>query len=156
EDARGAIWIATAGGVSRYYQEHLATIQGEGTWLHGVVLGIEEVAHGFLWLTTNVGVVRAHRLDMERALFKRSLTRDQLRIYSTADGMLSDRCSGGSQPALWKTQDERLWVPTQNGVAIISPARTTLNTLPPPVRIERLFVNHEEVPLQEPLRFHAK
>ncbi len=155
EDASGAIWIATAGGISRYEEGELRSLSRGGTWLDGVVLAIAEDNFGFFWFTTNEGVVRVHRLDLENAFIRGGLSRDQLRIYGTADGMLSKHCSGGSQPAIWKATDGRLWVPTQNGVSVISPAHTVINTLPPPVRIERMSVDYEEVPLNEAVRVKA-
>ncbi len=45
--------------------------------------------------------------------------------------MLSEECNGGIWPAGIRARDGRLWLPTQDGVAVIDPKAVAANTRPP-------------------------
>ena len=55
--------------------------------------------------------------------------------------MSSVECSGGLQPAVAKLGDGRICFATSKGLAIVDPADTKVNQLPPPVAIEDVVVN---------------
>ena len=55
--------------------------------------------------------------------------------------MLSEECNGGIWPAGIRARDGRLWLPTQDGVAVIDPRAVAANTRPPTVRIESTVVD---------------
>ena len=68
--------------------------------------------------------------------------------YGKADGLLNAECNGGHQPAGIKARDGKLWIPTQQGVAVIDPAGISFNQQPPPVVIEELRINNQPVALE--------
>ena len=57
--------------------------------------------------------------------------------------MKTRECNGGFQPAGWKTRDGRLWFPTEMGFVVVDPEKLGSNSLPPPVEIERVIVDHQ-------------
>jgi AraC-like DNA-binding protein len=61
--------------------------------------------------------------------------------YGKADGMKSSKCAGGGQPAAWKTKDGELWFPTSKGIVIIDPGKIKLNSVIPPVIIEKIKID---------------
>jgi hypothetical protein len=65
--------------------------------------------------------------------------------------MASRECSGGS-PGGWRTEDGRLWFPTVRGVVAVDPARLPRNPAAPPVVLERMTADNEEVDLSSPAR----
>lgn len=68
-----------------------------------------------------------------------------MRAYGLGDGLPTTECSSGFQPASCKTADGCLWFPTRRGLVRVNPAMLVTNSLPPPVRIESLQVQDEEV-----------
>ena len=62
------------------------------------------------------------------------------RVYGEADGLPATECTAGSQPGALRSRDGTLWFPTTRGLALLNPARLSLNTNPPPVVIEAVQV----------------
>ena len=70
-------------------------------------------------------------------------------FYGPADGTLTREASGGGHPAGWRTSDGRMWFATIKGLAVIDPEHIPLNTAPPPIAIEQLFVDNQSIPLTQ-------
>ena len=58
---------------------------------------------------------------------------------------MSRECSGGGDPAGWRSSDGKLWFPTIKGVAVIDPQQIRMNTQPPPVTIEQIRIDDQSV-----------
>jgi hypothetical protein len=67
--------------------------------------------------------------------------------FTRADGMPSEECCGGMQPAVLKSRDGRLWYPTVAGLAVVNPSSITLNRIPPPVIVQHVRAERKSVPL---------
>jgi len=61
--------------------------------------------------------------------------------YGKVDGLPTAECSGGGQPACWRSQDGRLWFATVKGAVWTDPAESHLNSVSPPVVIEEVSVD---------------
>jgi signal transduction histidine kinase len=72
--------------------------------------------------------------------------------YGKEDGLANTECNGGRQPAGLRARDGRLWFPTQGGVAVIDIALLTTNPLPPPVVIEDVYLNRQQIGLSHEVR----
>jgi ligand-binding sensor domain-containing protein/signal transduction histidine kinase len=144
DDEQGALWIGTSGGLSRIHQGRLSTLTTRQGLLDDVVFQILEDAEGRFWLSGNKGI---SRLDGEelRAAARGERPSVSPVGYGAADGMKSDECSGLGQPAGWRARDGRLWFPTARGVVVVDPSRIRLNTVSPPVEVERVVVDGEPV-----------
>ncbi len=73
-------------------------------------------------------------------------------LYGTADGLRSRETLYGSMPCAWKSRDGRLWFGTIDGVAVIDPSHIPINTIVPPVWIERMTFDGHSIPLQNGIR----
>lgn len=145
EDADGSIWIGTAGsGLKRLKDGKLASITTKKGLFHDTVYRILDDGLGHFWMSCNKGVFRADKRELAGVA---DGTRRAIHCvaYGIPDGMLSDECNGGSQPAGWKTRDGKLWFPTIQGVAVVDPAHLVMNNLPPPVHIESVEINQQPV-----------
>ena len=104
-----------------------------------------------LWFATGTGLARcdcANTGPMESADCAHWLE------FSTADGLRSRETAINSHPSAWKSQDGRLWFATPKGLVEVDPAHFPVNTVPPPVVVERFAVDDvtEAVhPLAEPI-----
>jgi hypothetical protein len=65
--------------------------------------------------------------------------------YGRSDGLPTIECSGGIQPACWKSRDGRLWFSTAKGPVWVNPSALHFNHLPPPVQLEEVLVDGESI-----------
>ena len=139
EDER-ALWIGTYdGGLYRLAGGRLTRYTtADGLHDNGVFQILDD-GHGHFWMGSNRGVSRVGRADLEAFAAGRLRTIRPV-VFGVKDGLATAECNGGRQPSGMRMPDGTLWIPTQGGIAIVSPDRVRLNTHPPPVRIEDVSV----------------
>ena len=147
-DADGWLWVGTEGrGLVRLDPREW----GEGRRVGRIVSyrakdGLfDEVIHqileddtGRLWMSTNRGIFWVDRRELNDFADGRT-TRIHSTGYTERDGLRNREANGGSQPAGAKSRDGRLWFPTQDGVAVVDPARIQRNRIAPIVAIEQVI-----------------
>jgi signal transduction histidine kinase/ligand-binding sensor domain-containing protein len=142
EDVDGVLWIGT-------YDNGLARLKdgkftrytvADGLFNNGAFQILED-AHSNLWMSSNRGIYRVSKQDLNDFAANRQKVITSI-AYGTIDGMLNAECNGGLSPAGIKTQDGKMWFPTQNGVAIVDPEAVPRNLLAPPVVIESSVLDH--------------
>src|SRR6185436_1532867 len=144
EDAGGTVWAATqGGGLSRLASPRArwTTVTSRQGLPSDILYQILDDGHGFLWLTSNRGVVRIAKAAV--AAFASGERDLPLIVYGVADGMESAECNGRLQPAGWRGRDGRLWFPTVAGAVTVDPARLGESGPPFPVVIEQVVVDGE-------------
>ena len=143
EDSEGVFWLATAGkGIVRFKNEQFSLITPkEGLFDYNAYVILEDDL-GNLWTDCNKGIYSVSKKELNDCADGK-IKSVSCTAYGTADGMRNRECNGGSQPAGWKTTDGKLCFPTVKGVAIIDPKTIRLNTIPPPVVIERALVDNQ-------------
>jgi ligand-binding sensor domain-containing protein/two-component sensor histidine kinase len=141
EDSDGTLWIGTnGGGLNRLKDGKLTAYTTRNGLLDDVVYRILEDGRNNLWLSCRKGVFHISKQELDD--FARGATASIAPVaYGTADGMMTRECSGGGDPAGWKSSDGRLWFPTIKGVAMIDPERIKTNAQPPPVVIEQIRID---------------
>ena len=143
EDLEGTLWIGTNGGGLNRLKEGRFTRYGSQEGLFDdTVFRILEDGHGNLWMSSNKGISQVSKRQLQEFAEGRSPS-IKSRVYGTSDGMKTRECNGGFQPAGWKTRDGRLWFPTEMGFVVVDPEKLGSNSLPPPVEIERVIVDHQ-------------
>ena len=137
EDASGDLWIGTnGGGLNRFHDGKFVSFTGAAD----VIYRILEDQQQNLWCSSNKGIFRVNKRELDKGVVNPT-------FYGPADGTLTRESSGGGHPAGWKTSDGRLWFATIKGLAVIDPEHIPLNTSPPPIAIEQLFVDNQSIPL---------
>ncbi len=149
EDHQGTIWIGTYdGGLNRFKDGHLTRYTtDDGLFSNGVFQILEDDAGNF-WMSSNQGIYRVSRNQLER-FADGKLNRLTSISYGVKDGMENSECNGGRQPAGLRARDGRLWFPTLNGVVEIDPKDISFNPLPPPVIIESVLLNRKDTAFGE-------
>jgi diguanylate cyclase (GGDEF)-like protein len=151
EDAAGTLWIGTYNeGLSRFKDGRFVNYKTENGLYNNGVFAIEEDARGNFWISSNHGIYRVKRQELND-FADGKIAKINSVGYGTLDGMLSTECNGGRQPASVKDQNGRFWFPTQDGVVVIEPENETYNTLPPSVVIESATVEREAVDIRRGL-----
>ena len=140
------LWIGTyGGGLARLRGGKLGQVTTKEGLFNDVVFAIVDDGAGDLWMTCNKGVFHAKKSELSEVIDgKRPRVTSQ--ALGTLDGMRSSECNGGG-PAGARSRDGKLWFPTVAGLAMIDPARTKRNDVPPPVKIEEVDVDRAPVDL---------
>jgi ligand-binding sensor domain-containing protein/signal transduction histidine kinase len=86
-----------------------------------------------LWLATGTGIARCDD--------KPGIDRSPCIEFGPADGLRSRETATNSHPSAWRSRDGRLWFATPKGLVEIDPAHFPVNTVPPPVELERFAVD---------------
>ena len=149
EDRDGVLWIGTYdSGLFRFKDgRFIRYTTQEGLFNNGVFQILED-ARGNFWMSSNLGIYRVRRQELNDFAEKK-IQRITSIAYGKKDGMPNNECNGGRQPAGWKMRDGKLWFPTMDGVAIVDPEAIPLNTVPPPVVIEDTQLNNEKTDVRD-------
>ena len=151
EDREGTLWIGTySEGLSRFKDGRFVNYKTDNGLYSNGVFAIREDARGNFWISSNRGIYRVRRRELEDVAAGR-LKRVTSVGYGIQDGMLSAECNGGRQPAAITDRDGRFWFPTQDGVAVVDAASERPNDLPPPVVIESATVERDPVDIRHGL-----
>jgi ligand-binding sensor domain-containing protein len=146
----GVVWIGTFGsGLSRFRREKFFNF--DQALPVSVVTSILEDDFGYVWFGSLKGIFRAKRSDLNA--FADGKTEMLIyQHYGKTDGLESIECSGGLQPAAWKSRDGKLWFATLKGVAMADPQHIPFNSYPPPVAIEETLVDDrlEQAAIESP------
>ncbi len=137
-DGDGGLWIGTQGGGLSHLDESGRLFADALPQLSGSpVFQILEDDRKGLWLSGNRGLTVLEPEDVGRLKSHRPLD-GPARLVGLAEGMASEECTGGFQPAGCRTRDGRLCWPTLRSVAVFDPARQIKNSRPPILVIEEI------------------
>ncbi len=155
EDADGVLWIGTYDeGLSRLKDGKFENFKAKDGLHNNGVFAIEEDESGNFWISSNNGIYRVKRSQLNDFADKK-ITRINSIAYGKQDGMLNSECNGGRQPASLKTEEGKIWFPTQNGVVVVDPSREMKNSLPPSVIIESATVERKPIDISRGLSIGA-
>ncbi len=144
EDAKGRVWIGTAGaGLACWTGQRTARWTAQNGLPDDGVQGVVEDAEGDLWLATASGIYRVSRDDVQEALAKAARLRCQL-MFETESSSAKPANFGG--PRAVRSPDGHLWFATTEGVLTVDTRTQDAANTPLPVYIENILVNGE--PLQ--------
>ncbi|MFB3850559.1 MAG: two-component regulator propeller domain-containing protein [Acidobacteriota bacterium] len=141
EDREGTIWVGTrGGGLCRFKNGKFESFRMENGLLSDIIFQILEDSNENLWLSCNKGIFKVSKKSIED--FSEQKTNKILcTTFGKSDGMKSSECTGGTQPAGWKTYDGKLWFPTIKGIVSIDPENIKFNEVVPPVVLEEILID---------------
>jgi signal transduction histidine kinase/ligand-binding sensor domain-containing protein len=144
EDADGTLWIGSYdGGLARFKDGKFTRYDMKTGLPNDGAFQILEDDNRNFWISSNRGIYLVKKDELNEFADGKRATITSV-SYGKADGMLNAECNGGRSPAGVKTRDGRLWFPTQDGVAIISPREIKSNSQPPPVVIENVKIDNND------------
>ena len=145
-DQSGVLWIGTlGGGLLRFKDGHFTRFTTRDGLPNDHVSQMLEDDSGRLWLGTRAGITRVDKRELtDRANGGNGPI--NFITYGRSDGLPTIECSGGIQPACWKSRDGRLWFSTAKGPVWINPSALHFNPLPPPVYLEEVLVDGKRIP----------
>jgi signal transduction histidine kinase/ligand-binding sensor domain-containing protein len=145
---QGALLVGTQDhGWDRWDGEKFSPAAG-GDLSQAAIHAILDDSKGNIWLATDMGIARC---DPEDARRPGNGTIDTSCLeFGTADGLRSRETSANSHPSAAQSRDGRLWFATPKGLVEADPAHFPINTVAPPVVVERFAVDDADQPLHAP------
>ena len=141
-DAEGVLWVGTSLGLARYDgRAWQCYSKAEGLVSDSISYLVED-GQGYLWLGSAAGLMRIRKQALND-LAQGGVRTVPVRAYGNADGLPTGRCTEGFQPGAARTPEGTLWFPTSKGLVYVKPAELLVNTNPPPVVIESVWVDGE-------------
>jgi len=145
EDNDGSLWIGTRnGGLNRFKDGKFAACTTRNGLFDDCVFQILDDGKDNLWMSCTKGIFRASRQQLNEFADGKLQVINSI-SYGTADGLESRECTGGGQPAGWRSRDGRLWFPTIKGAAMLDPQHLKFNEQPPPVVIEHVLADDKAI-----------
>ena len=144
-DPQGALWAATAGGLSRISDATVKTLTiGNGLPCDAVHWTILDVDRS-LWLSMPCGLARISAAELT------AWTADpnrpvKIELLDGSDGVRSTSTPIGFSPAAIRGRDGRLWFTSAPGVSVVDPRHLPFNTLSPAVHIEEIVADRKTYP----------
>jgi signal transduction histidine kinase/ligand-binding sensor domain-containing protein len=144
----GTLWAATAGGLSRVKDGHVATITSQNGLPCDPVNWVAEDDADALWLYMTCGLVRVARPELDA--WVASLDKDlpnrtvQAAVFDSSDGVrLHSTIVSGYGPPVAKSSDGKLWFLSGGGASVVDPHHLPVNKLPPPVHVEQITADRK-------------
>lgn len=146
DDKKGSLYFSSPqGGLTRYREGRFTAFNtAVGLFVDEIYCVIGDDVGG-LWLSSPVGIGHVDRQELEDYAEGR-VSSIHSKVFVTVDGMKTDECFGGWQPAGWKTHDGNIWFATRKGAVMIDPRKFRFNAIPPPTLIEEVDVNEHPAP----------
>jgi signal transduction histidine kinase/ligand-binding sensor domain-containing protein len=152
EDSEGVLWFGTYdAGLVRLQDGKFTNYSIKDGLFDNSVFRILEDGHGNLWISCERGIYRVSKQEL-KSFASHDLKAITSVAYGKVDGMVTIQCNGGVWPSGIKSNDGKLWFPTQDGVAVIDPEAVAHDSAPPPVMIESATIDNTPVPLSPNLR----
>jgi signal transduction histidine kinase/ligand-binding sensor domain-containing protein/ActR/RegA family two-component response regulator len=149
-DPDGTLWAGTARAGLHRFRKGLWTVFSQKDGLFDdTAYHILEDAQGRFWMSSNRGVYKVRKADLEA--FAAGVS-DWIPSgsFGEPDGMAGAEGSGASDPGALLSRDGRLWFPTIRGLAVVDPRRVRDNSRPPPVVLEEVLAGGEPVSWRGP------
>ena len=143
----GKLLIGTEASGWEKWDGHRFVAPREGDLAGESIHAIVDDDQGHLWFATGRGIARA---SCAGSAADSAPTCSQWMRFGIADGLPAAEIGGIGHPLALRTHDGLLWFATAKGLVQIDPAQFFVNTLPPPVSLERLVVDDIDQPLALP------
>ncbi|HEV8393105.1 MAG TPA: two-component regulator propeller domain-containing protein [Vicinamibacterales bacterium] len=142
EDKSGAVWVATAGGLSRFQNGRFTALTQANAPLVDLVPVLVEDDEGYIWVGVNSGVavIRFHPREMDRVASNPSY-HIEYALYDETDGLQQSPLTWQSGVGAVRAPDGRLWLTSGAGLAVIDPRHLPHVRRPAAPRVEAVVVD---------------
>jgi signal transduction histidine kinase/ligand-binding sensor domain-containing protein len=148
----GSLWIGTAGGGLVLRRDEKFTLISVTNGLpDDIIAGMLEDDAGRLWCGALGGIFHVAKADL-LAFADGKIPKVNGITFSKSEGLAGISFLNTAQPMACRTPDGQLWFATLEGVLSLDSARLKINSRPPPVFIDGLFVNDRPLEITDSLQ----
>ena len=141
----GSLWIGySSAGVGRLKDGRFSLISKHHGLPDNSICSLMPDDRGWFWFGSDHGIFRIRQRELEDVAEGRSVSVKAV-DYGKDDGLPSLQGYYGHAPGSTMTRDGRILMPTHSGLAIVHPDRVQTNRVAPPVIIEGVNVDNQEV-----------
>jgi len=141
----GSLWIGYAGdGIGRLKNKQFAQIGTEQGLPDDFISQIVPDNFGRLWFAGNKGIFEVEQHELEGVINGR-LDHIHPTLFGKNEGLPSLQANFGYWPSAVKMQDGRIGLSMLTGLAVVAPDKVSFNKVPPPVLIESVRVDNQEM-----------
>jgi signal transduction histidine kinase/ligand-binding sensor domain-containing protein len=138
----GALWAATAGGISRIKDGHVATLTSANGLPCETIHATMWDDSGALWAYAACGLFRIDRSELQ-TWTANPTRRIETTFWDAADGVQLQTAPSSYGPFVARSADGKLWFVGTEGIQVVDPHRLSFNTVRPRVHVERVIADHE-------------
>jgi len=138
EGEEGELWLGSYGnGLFRLKDRSVCNITANDGLFDNIVSHLIKDDNDNFWMSSNRGIFR---IQSESALAFCSGQSNSVQSFSYGekDGMISVETNGGFQPSIIHDSLGNIYLPTVGGVAVVSTKDIKINSIKPPVYIEKI------------------
>ena len=147
EDSDGALWIVTQQGFIRYFEGQAKSLTTAAGMPCDSGVNIHDDGRGFKWFYLHCGIVRVSDSDLA-TWWQNPTERVHGRVFDALEGARPNLSNGN--PA--QTPDGKIWSASDYDFQVIDPQHLPFNKIPPPVKVERLIVDGNDVSFSQGLK----
>lgn len=137
----GTIWVGTeTNGISRIRGNEIRSLGTQEGLPDHVIHYISQDSLGYLWMSSNRGIIKLHKERLNHYLDGNSDSFDMIH-FERSDGMLNPEANGSFQQGGIRTSDNHFWFATQEGVAIFPVQPKQKNNKPPRVILKQIVAD---------------
>jgi signal transduction histidine kinase/ligand-binding sensor domain-containing protein len=141
----GSLWIGYAGfGIGRLKDGKYARITANEGLMDDYVSQMITDDRGAMWIAGNHGLFQVRLSEMIDVAEGRA-ERVRSRVFGRGEGLAGLQPSFDGFPAVCQSRDGRLWFAMRTGLLMVRPDKVRGNPEPPPVVMERVSVDDQEV-----------
>ncbi len=146
-DSESTVWLATNDGRSFRMPESSGLAQVGSFPAENTIDGIVADEQGSLWLRMKRGIRRIETDKIQACRVNGPCGELGIR-YGVADGLPTDEVVAGETSGGALTRSGEIWFPTRRGVAVVDARHLAIDTVAPPVVVERVLVDDAAVPAE--------
>ena len=135
----GNFWFGGETGLAFFKDDRFYTVKTDGKPF-GAVSGIIAAENGDLWLNEVHGIINI-QADEIRRLNENPEYHIKYRVFDFQDNLPGNPQMNFTVSTAIEASDKRLWFATDNGLALIDPARLEKNLVSPPVVIKSVIAD---------------
>jgi len=138
------LWLATNIGLFAKTTDGFRLLGKEQGLPVETIFDIVEDSSDHLWMSSNLGLVQVSHNELVESLNQEKPVISAV-LYNEMDGMVTRECTGATR--MLKDSNNKIWIPTLDGLSYLDPNKIIKNTIPPKVIIESLEADGEKISL---------
>ncbi len=140
-DREGTVWVGSSpDGLMRIRNGQVTRYTPENGLFDYTVGTITDDLHGWLWMTSNKGLYKVSKQDLNNVAEGRAARIHSI-VYGVPDGMRTAECNYDTSPSASLAPNGRLWFASGEGLVSILPSASAMRSSRPEAVIEGVVVD---------------